>query len=155
MKLVFNVRYNTLHVVLEAAKGKEDYIAPNNGGDSLLLYKIKNLLNKAGANLIKKRMWKDGHLVSDYAQYIRPASRGKAANMYIFDTKFNISYSKERARERKNFWCPTNIRPFMDNDNDACIELSVSSVFEDKPSYKEDLKALAEKSDSIFIIESL
>ena len=40
-------------------------------GESAFLYWLKGLLNKQGHDLIKKRMWKDGHMVSDEQQYLR------------------------------------------------------------------------------------
>jgi hypothetical protein len=43
----------------------------NAKGESNLLYAIKNKLNSIGFDLIKKRMWKDGHMVSEMQQYIR------------------------------------------------------------------------------------
>ena len=39
--------------------------------ESCLLYRIKNILNKQGYDLIKKRMWKDGNMVDDEQLYIR------------------------------------------------------------------------------------
>jgi hypothetical protein len=42
-------------------------------GESNFLYWLKGILNKEphGLDLIKKRMWKDGHLVDDMQQYLR------------------------------------------------------------------------------------
>lgn len=40
-------------------------------GESRLLYAIKKQLQKMGFDVIKKRMWKDGHLVDDMQQYLR------------------------------------------------------------------------------------
>lgn len=40
-------------------------------GESLLLHHLKQLLNANGFDLIKKRMWKDGHMVDVYQQYLR------------------------------------------------------------------------------------
>ena len=40
-------------------------------GESALLYAIKKKLNSMGYGLIKKRMHKDGHLVSEMQQYLR------------------------------------------------------------------------------------
>jgi len=42
-------------------------------GESNFLYWLKGILNKPPYNLglIKKRMWKDGHLVDDIQQYLR------------------------------------------------------------------------------------
>jgi hypothetical protein len=39
--------------------------------ESTFLYHIKKKLQNAGYDCIKKRMWKDGHLVDDEQQYIR------------------------------------------------------------------------------------
>lgn len=39
--------------------------------ESHLLFMIKKELIKLGLDVIKKRMWKDGHLVDSYQQYIR------------------------------------------------------------------------------------
>jgi hypothetical protein len=43
----------------------------NAAGESRLLYHIKKILNAQGYDLIKKRMWKDGHLMDDMQQYLR------------------------------------------------------------------------------------
>jgi hypothetical protein len=40
-------------------------------GESQFLYAVKQLLKKAGYDVIKKRMYKDGHLVDDKQQYLR------------------------------------------------------------------------------------
>jgi hypothetical protein len=39
--------------------------------ESTFLYHVKSQLLKAGYDCIKKRMWKDGHMVDDTQQYIR------------------------------------------------------------------------------------
>ncbi len=46
--------------------------AGGNAGESRLLYHVKKILNARGYNLVKKRMWKDGHLMDDQQQYLRP-----------------------------------------------------------------------------------
>ena len=46
--------------------------------ESLLLYKIKQELIRQGHDVIKKRMWKDGHLMGDdKLQYIRSRNLSK------------------------------------------------------------------------------
>jgi len=40
-------------------------------GESKFLYHLKKALNESGYDLIKKRMWKDGHLMDDTQQYLR------------------------------------------------------------------------------------
>jgi hypothetical protein len=42
-----------------------------NGPESMLLYHVKQELQKQGLDVIKKRMWKDGHLVDEHVQYVR------------------------------------------------------------------------------------
>jgi hypothetical protein len=39
--------------------------------ESRLLYHVKRILNARGMDLIKKRMWRDGHMVDDRQQYLR------------------------------------------------------------------------------------
>ncbi len=52
-------------------------------GESNLLHFLKKHLNALGYDLIKKRMWKDGHLVDQYQQYLRSRiKRGKAIMIY-------------------------------------------------------------------------
>jgi len=43
----------------------------NAAGESKLLHHVKKELNKQGFDFIKKRMWKDGHMVDDMQQYLR------------------------------------------------------------------------------------
>ena len=40
-------------------------------GESRLLYHVKRILNARGMDLIKKRIWRDGHMVDDQQQYLR------------------------------------------------------------------------------------
>jgi len=65
-------------VTKEAGDKNHFYGIVNASGESALLYAIKNVLNKQGYDLIKKRMYKDGHLVDDIQQYIR--ARKKTGN---------------------------------------------------------------------------
>lgn len=51
------------------------YGVRNAAGESRFLHWVMGILNKShGYDLIKKRMWKDGHLVSDMQQYLRTRS---------------------------------------------------------------------------------
>ena len=63
---------NVLRVVRETNDPKF-YGAYHAAGESNFLYFLKKELNKRfpKAHFIKKRMWKDGHLVDDLQQYIR------------------------------------------------------------------------------------
>ena len=57
--------------------------------ESQLLYQIKNELIKQGYDVIKKRMWKDGHLMgNDDTQYIRERNYKFA----IYDGEYQIRF---------------------------------------------------------------
>lgn len=69
----------------------------NAAGESKLFYAIKNKLNAEGFDLIKKRMWKDGHLVSDIQQYIRTRkpTGNSEKDIYIHNTFWAIRGAEE------------------------------------------------------------
>ena len=59
--------------------------------ESLLLYKVKQELIKQGYDVIKKRMWKDGHLYGDETlQYIRTRSYKDGKFFQIYDNEYAI-----------------------------------------------------------------
>ena len=64
----------------------------NAAGESRLLYHIKKQLNAQGFNLIKKRMWKDGHLMDNLQQYLRTQkpSGDPSKDIYIYNSMWNI-----------------------------------------------------------------
>lgn len=68
----------------------------DDGGDpnSRLYYHIQQILNKEGYKIIKKRMWKDGHLVDAERQYL--ATRNpKGQNFCIYDNLYAIRDARE------------------------------------------------------------
>ena len=93
---------NTCRITKE--KGDPTYTASGWGtAESRLLYHVKNQLNEDGYDLIKKRAYKDGHLLDDDMLYLRtrgPKSKGPA--VYIYNDKFALhdagkEYSKKGA----------------------------------------------------------
>jgi len=83
--MLFQFKGNKLIVTREATD-KKYYGVVNAAGESNLLHVIKNELNKQGYDLIKKRMWKDGHLVDDHQQYLRTRKKGVGkADIYIYN----------------------------------------------------------------------
>ena len=94
MKLVFEK--HKLHVYREVGDPKY-YGVINAAGESRLLYAIKNQLNAEGWNLIKKRMWKDGHLVGDMQQYLRTRkpSGNPDKDIYIWNGHWQIHGAEE------------------------------------------------------------
>ena len=75
---------------LTIQRGKKDpkfYGVSHGRGESALLYYLKKHLNKLGNDLIKKRMNNDGHLVSEYQQYLRGR---KGQSIMIWSPIFQI-----------------------------------------------------------------
>src|SRR6185295_19004272 len=68
-----------------------DELRPTDPASSLL-FNVARILNARGHDLLKKRMWKDGHLFGDDAmQYLRvrkPSS--KAPHIYIFHGNYAV-----------------------------------------------------------------
>jgi hypothetical protein len=64
---------------------------PNFKTESTLLYHIKLALIEQGYDVIKKRMWKDGHMYGDETtQYIRSRDMSKWDSFMIFDGDYAI-----------------------------------------------------------------
>lgn len=73
------------------------YGVRNGAGESNLLHAIKTQLNKDGFDLIKKRMWKDGHLVDDIQQYLRTRKKGNPkGDIYIYNDCWSIRGANEK-----------------------------------------------------------
>ena len=71
-------------------------------GESALLYHIKKELNKQGFDFIKKRMWKDGHMVDDLQQYLRERKFKKVKEGYTCLAIFNSDWAIRGAEEAFN-----------------------------------------------------
>ena len=57
--------------------------------ESHLLYRIQQELKQQGYNVVKRLMWKDGHLVSDTQHYIR----ARGGEWAIVDSFYTIQNS--------------------------------------------------------------
>ena len=108
------------------------YGVKNAAGESRLLYQIKVLLNNNGFDLIKKRMWKDGHLVDAYQQYLRVRhDRTDTPHVAIFSSFFAIHGAEEE-------WNKGKVTLSMETD--FCYK---------QPDCVERLRKIAEQSDII------
>jgi len=67
MKLTF--KENSLEV--EREKGDKKYYGQSANGESTFLHAVKLEMAKHGYRIVKKRMYKDGHLVDDAQQYLK------------------------------------------------------------------------------------
>ena len=66
----------------------------NAAGESKLLHHIKLELIKQGHKVIKKRMWKDGHLVDSMQQYLRTV-KGYEPSFQIWNSNWAINGAEE------------------------------------------------------------
>jgi hypothetical protein len=96
MTVVIDIEAGTL----TATKEKGDPKFKDSGwgsGESRLLHHIKLALIEQGHDVIKKRMWKDGHLYGDeQTQYIRTRSKkSPKPHIYIYDHRYALRNSAE------------------------------------------------------------
>lgn len=69
------------------------------GAESTFLYHVKQELIKQGYDVIKKRMWKDGHLVDDTMEYIRSRDLTSTNWIMIYNSDYAIRDAGETFNE--------------------------------------------------------
>lgn len=67
------------------------YGEKNAAGESRFLYHLKAELKKQGIDCIKKRMWKDGHMVDQMQQYLRERNPKKKRCLAFWNGSFAIT----------------------------------------------------------------
>lgn len=92
---------------------KAYYGIQNAAGESKLLYDVKKILNQQGYNFIKKRMWKDGHLVDDLQQYLTERKPVGKRLLAIYN----------------NFWA---LRGAEEDYNKGEVQLMVENLYKEK-----------------------
>ena len=85
-------------VVLRSGNDPKYYGTRRAAGESKLLHALKMELNKRGFDFIKKRMWRDGHMVDDMQQYIRERRPVGGRQLCIF----NNAWATEGANDAYN-----------------------------------------------------
>jgi hypothetical protein len=66
------------------------------GAESRLLHQVKLILNRRGYDLIKKRMWKDGHLFgTEHTQYLRSRVIKSTPSICIYHADHAIEIAAE------------------------------------------------------------
>lgn len=68
-------------------------------GESTFLYHVKQQLNKRGYDFIKKRMWKDGHLVDEQQQYLRERKTNGKRCLAIWNSSWAIEGAEKTFEE--------------------------------------------------------
>ena len=92
------VEFSEYHVKVVREDGDPKFYGVGYGkGESRLFYNLKKLLNSQGYDLIKKRMWKDGHLTDDTRQYLRARKHYKEGwkNIAIHNGRWAIAGAEE------------------------------------------------------------
>ena len=87
------IEFHETYILVYREKGDKAYYGVKNAaGESALLYAIKKQLNSQGYDLIKKRMWKDVHLVDNMQQYLRTRkpSGNPDKDIFISNTRWDI-----------------------------------------------------------------
>lgn len=90
MKIEFFLQSNVCKVIREDG---DPYFKSGEWADaeSTFLYHVLQALKLQGYDVIKKRMWKDGHMVSMTQQYIRTRSGlSKHTDFAIFNDQYAI-----------------------------------------------------------------
>ena len=66
------------------------------GAESRLLYNVQKALNRRGYDLLKKRMWRDGHMFgSDHTQYLRSHNIKAIPSLYIYHADYALEVAAE------------------------------------------------------------
>jgi len=77
----------------------------SNQHETTLLHRVKMELQKQGYDLIQKRMWKDGHLVDDYQNYLRTRTwKGNADEFCIYNSAWQIEDAGEEYNKRCEYF---------------------------------------------------
>lgn len=81
MKVTFNGRSVTL---------RREHGERSLRNDSDLWYRLRNELRRRGRDVIKKPMWKDGHLTDSTRHYVRTRRMNGKASFWIHDGTYAI-----------------------------------------------------------------
>lgn len=101
-------------------------------GESNLLFYIKTWLNQRGFELIKKRAWKDGHLLDDKQQYLRANKKSsKSPHICIYSGFFAIEGAEKPWNEGEvDLMLETDIFNCQPDCYDRIVKLGEQHGFE-------------------------
>jgi len=77
--------------------------------ESTFLYHVQQELKKQGYDVIKKRMWKDGHMVDDTQQYVRTRRWGSDPLGNTEFAIYNTCYAVYDAGEEFDIYGEVNL----------------------------------------------
>ena len=78
-------------------RSKHSWSPPGwHAAESRLLYNVLKVLNGRGYGLIKKRMWRDGHMFGcEHSQYLRSRNLKAVPSLYIYHADYALEVAAE------------------------------------------------------------
>ncbi len=78
-------------------RSRKSWSAPGwYGAESRLLYNVWEILNGRGFDLLKKRMWRDGHMFgTEQSQYLRSRRLKCAPSLYVYHADYALEVAAE------------------------------------------------------------
>ena len=66
------------------------------GAESRLLHNVQKILNGRGYDLLKKRMWRDGHMFGcEHSQYLRSRNLKGVPSLYVYHADYALEVAAE------------------------------------------------------------
>jgi hypothetical protein len=93
--MIVTLKPLTCLVEREQGDPKKFYDGSWGSGESRLLYHLQKELNKMGYDFVKKRMWKDGHMVDADQLYLRERKKNGERCLAIFNSRWAIAGANE------------------------------------------------------------
>ena len=91
------IELNTASLTITKEAGDKRYTRGYASAESGLLYDIRKALQAQGHDVIKKRMWRDGHLVDTSQQYIRTRRYYSNPNGFaVYNSRYAIYDAGEK-----------------------------------------------------------
>jgi hypothetical protein len=84
--------------VLRPNRSKDSWSPPGwYAAESRLLYNVQKILNGRGYDLLKKRMWRDGHMFGcEHSQYLRSRNVQSSPSLYVYHADSSLEVAAER-----------------------------------------------------------
>jgi hypothetical protein len=95
IKIIQDTKDDGNLIVIREKTDPKYYGVANGAGESRLLHAVAKQLNKDGWDFIKKRMYKDGHMVDDWQQYLRERKPVNGRQLAIYNSEWQLRGAEE------------------------------------------------------------
>jgi hypothetical protein len=135
--------------VFRPNNGKSCWSAPGwYGAESRLLHHVKRILNQRGYDLIKKRMWKDGHMVgTEFTQYLRSRNVRGTPSLCVYHADHAVEIAAESFNKLGRVELSVEYGLSKDDDG-AASRVHVQAIESSHPCYEVSWSAPADNIDS-------